>query len=154
MTGEKPSRKSRIWLIATLCVLALSLLATSAYNYLLAELCGNDQKNQLDSPDGELKAVIFSRDCGCTTSPSRQLSVLNIDANLPNSGGNTFIMDNGHSEAVSLVVSARWIENRRLSITYDGSARVFLAERSLLVPHFPLWQRVEIDYRKLGSTKL
>ena len=43
------------------------------------------------SPDDRMKAVVFFRDAGATTSSSYQLSVLNSNEEFPDSSGNVFI---------------------------------------------------------------
>jgi len=54
--------------------------------------CRNEIQEEHVSPDGSIKLVVFSRDCGATTGFNTQVSVLPIDTALPDSPGNTLIM--------------------------------------------------------------
>jgi hypothetical protein len=54
---------------------ALGWLVISA----LEDLCGNDPISETPSPNGQMKVVVFQRDCGATTGFSTQVSVLPID---------------------------------------------------------------------------
>lgn len=138
----------RTWLIALICIIIPFVLLYGAYNYLFGDLCQNEIKRQVKSPDDKLKAVVFSRDCGATASPSAQVSIINAEEQLPNESGNIFVIDDDHSEAVSLDVSIRWTGNRRVEIRHDRSARVFSAKKFFQVQRFPFWQheQVVIEY--------
>ena len=149
MIIKKIPGNRRTWLIALICIIMPFVLVYIAYNYLFGDLCHNEIKCQVESPDGKLKAVVFSRDCGATASSSAQVSILNSEERLPNEGGNIFVIDDDHSDAVSLDISVRWIGDRKVEIRHDRSARVFTAEKSFQVQQFPFWQQqqVNIEYK-------
>ena len=67
-----------------------------------ASSCTNTILSEVTSPGAELKAVVFSRDCGATIGFSTQVSVLPAGAQLrPSEGGNLFAVDTAHSAAAS-----------------------------------------------------
>ena len=145
----------RIWLIVLVCIAVPFVLAYAAYNYLFGDLCQNEIKRQIKSPDGKLKAVVFSRDCGATASPSTQVSLLKAEEQLPNEAGNIFVIDDDHSDAVSLDVSVRWDGDRKMEIRHDRNARVFTAKKSFQVQQFPFLpqQQVVIEYKPFVTSQ-
>jgi len=84
------------------------------------------------SPGAELKAVIFTRNCGATTAFSTHVSVLPAGSRLPHGGGNLFIADTDHGAASAEAargpeVRVDWVGRNRLRIYRDPRARVFKA---------------------------
>lgn len=90
----------------------------------MPDLCGNEQISEAVAPNGNLKAVIFRRDCGATTDYSVQVSIIPVKKPLANEGGNVFVA----SGEPKIVV--RWIGDRHLTISGGGSSRVFKAEKA------------------------
>ena len=84
-------------------------------------LCGNTISQTAVSPDGQLKAVVFERDCGATTRVSRQVSVLRASQSLPNEGGSILVIDGPSSPALRVA----WAGARTLQIQYPPRTRVF-----------------------------
>jgi len=87
----------------------------------------------IKSPDGNLQAVIFRRDCGATTDYSTQVSIISVNAKLPNKSGNVFVVDTDHGNAPEQEgggpkVKAERLDNKSLRISYDPRSRVFLEE--------------------------
>ncbi|MED1466845.1 hypothetical protein [Bacillus salipaludis] len=80
-------------LIIMIIILAVFLAGKYVLNSLVGDMCGNDILQKVTSSNGEKVAYNFRRDCGATTSPSPQLSILNKGENLPNKSGNTFRSD-------------------------------------------------------------
>lgn len=93
-------------------------------------MCGNDIVQKVTSPNGERVAYIFTRDCGATTSPSPQLSILKKGENLPNKSGNTFRSDKEFS--------IRWLSNMKLQVIYEKNSETFVMDESV--------NEIEIDY--------
>jgi hypothetical protein len=95
--------------------------------------CSDSCKNRTVStaavPAGDLKAVLFQRDCGATTGFSSQVSL--TGANEATSGvGNAFVADTDHGVAQAASwggpwVELRWVSPQKLLIRYDAKARVF-----------------------------
>ena len=94
----------------TLAIFALALAGCG--------MCNNTIKNEIVSPDGLKKIVIFTCDCGATTAPSTQISILDKDANLPNWFGNAFAGE------FSDPVNVTWTDPTHVKITYHGGGRI------------------------------
>ena len=77
------------------------------------------------SPDGSRKIVVFSRDCGATTSGiNTQASVLAKKDQLPDDGGNIFVVDKG-------TASVSWKKDGGILVMIEPGARVFKKESSV-----------------------
>lgn len=82
-------------------------------DFLFEDMCGNDIKQKIHSPNGENMAYVFERSCGATTGFSPQLSVLDKDDDFQNESGNTFRSDKDFS--------IEWIDGKNLKVIYDKS---------------------------------
>src|SRR5258708_5279519 len=94
------------------------------------DMCGNTVVQTVPSPDGQLKVIIFERDCGATTGFSTQVSILRSSDKLPNEAGNLLIIDHSHSATPGGLgggpgAAVVWSGRRQLLIKYDPWARVF-----------------------------
>jgi hypothetical protein len=98
----------------------------------MPDLCANAQIAEDISPDGQLKAVTFRRDCGATTKETVQVSILPAKKALSNEAGNVFVA------AGTPIVVVRWITDRHLSISGGGSSGAFEAKKS--------FRNIEITY--------
>jgi hypothetical protein len=125
-----PEVNHKYWLRRTLPHFAIILLVVAsvfAFAWLIIDtsLCNNDVYEEIASPSGTYKAVIFERNCGATTDFSYQVSILKADKSLSQSdGGNVFIADSNHG-AVEVNVRVRWIDNTVLEVRYPARSRVF-----------------------------
>ena len=113
------------------------------------EMCRNHLIESKFSPNKQFKVLIFSRDCGATTGYSTQISIVEFDEKLEqNDGGNIFIADYNHGEAIMngeiINVNPKWIDNENLIIEYDKKARIFKNENSE--------NGIKIIYRKISTT--
>jgi len=102
-------------------------------------LCGNEIERSVTSPNGEYKAVVFSRSCGATTGFSAHISVIEHDKELPNDGGNVFVATLNNASLRPLV---RWQDNDSIKIDASGVDKVFKAKTHIKKP-----TAVTIDYR-------
>jgi hypothetical protein len=97
--------------------------------------CSNDSIHQLPSPSGDLKVILFQRDCGATTGFSSQISLLPRSEKLPNDAGNIFIADQKQDGPTGFwhgpLIKMAWLNNRTLEIRYHHSARTFKKEQQL-----------------------
>ncbi len=114
--------------LATTCTLSASIGCDP--------LCGNDVLTEHRSPDGTMKAVVFVRNCGATTSYSTQLSILDADDSLPAGAGNTFIADTDHGRVLpgpggGPAVEVVWTGKQSLAISFAARIRVFKQESSV-----------------------
>jgi hypothetical protein len=110
------------WVAVSLAVLAY---ATGC------DLCANDDWKDYLSPDGRMKVVVFTRDCGATTDYSTQASVLPTAASRPRGVGNVFIADSAHGEAPGTKgpeLAVRWLDSSTVELSHHAAARVFVAK--------------------------
>jgi hypothetical protein len=89
------------------------------------DLCENDIRTEVASPDGTKRAVIFERSCGATTPFSTHVSVLNRGEALPRSSGNVFVADDAHGAVEAMNVRVRWVSAKHLLLSYPPAARIF-----------------------------
>ncbi|MBL9071143.1 MAG: hypothetical protein JNM03_14270 [Sphingopyxis sp.] len=91
--------------------------------------CDNIVIHESASPSGQVKAVMFQRDCGATTGFSTQISVIPTNDELTG-GGNAFIADDDHGAAYTgdwggPWAEMQWVAPDRLIIRYADKARIF-----------------------------
>ena len=133
-------------------IAALLVIAIAGVWYGLQEidagLCANTAAQTVVSPDGQLKAVVFERDCGATTRASIQVSVLRVTQSLPNEAGTILVIDGPNSSALH----AAWAGARTLEIQCPAQTRVFhqatTAEVSL-----GLFRKTAVTIRYTKATK-
>jgi hypothetical protein len=94
--------------------------------------CVNDVREEMVSPDGKKKIVVFMRNCGATTGLNTQASVLEKEEKLPADSGNAFVIDKGDAKV-------SWTKDGGILVVVDGSARVFKKEPSV--------RGIPIEYR-------
>ena len=79
-----------------------------------ADPCGNEVRQTVTSPSGNLAAVLFTRDCGATTGFSTQVSIVAAGRSLPNEPGNTFVTGG------KVELSLQWQTDSALRILGSG----------------------------------
>jgi hypothetical protein len=84
---------------------------------------------------GDIRAVLFQRDCGATTGFSSQVSLTSATG-ARSGAGNVFVADTGHGAATAAPwggpwVEIRWLSPKQLLIRYDAKARVFAQNESV-----------------------
>jgi hypothetical protein len=134
------------WAVLIVCLGMILLYA--ADQFLSKMICTNEVVSVTESPDHQLKAVVFHRECGATVGENSQVSVISRLGSLSEEEGNLFIEDAGHSDIVSLTVTLRWVGTRKLLILRDPGARVFKSKNKIFVPAWPPWQPVEVEYAR------
>ena len=128
----KPTKNRTLLVIAGILLFALPVAALLWLFASPSDLCANDNLRESVSPNGTLKAVLFRRDCGATTSYSTQVSILPTSRQLPNEAGNVFIVGG------EPLVVVRWLDDRHLSISGGGAATAF--------KHVSAFNGVQITY--------
>ena len=94
--------------------------------------CANEVLGDVNSPTGNFRAVIFQRNCGATTGPNRQVSIIPSGTSLPDTAGNVLIIGDSAGEALrALNVSTTWSDDSTLLVTYGSGARVFRKQTRL-----------------------
>lgn len=107
------------WIAALLAIVAFGVwYVVQQFN---VGMCGNTETQTVVSPDGQIKAVVFERDCGATTGFSTQVSILRANQTLPDDGGNVLVTDASEASTVHVV----WTGARTLQIQYPTQATVF-----------------------------
>jgi hypothetical protein len=107
------------------------IISVGYFFYLMGNGCQNSLVESISSPDKSYKAVIFVRDCGATTGFSTQVSILKIDDDLDNSGGNILVTDSNHGADTSRneiggpFVLAEWQNENTLILKFSSDTRVF-----------------------------
>ena len=103
--------------------------AYSAISLLNRTACRNTPIQTVVSPDGALKAVLFTRDCGATTGLSSQVSIIGGTDDLPDEPGNTFVADLPQGETAAPWggphVEVAWRAPKSLALHYERTARIF-----------------------------
>jgi hypothetical protein len=129
-------------------LLIITIVLGSVYacmDYFFGGMCGNQIVEEIPSPNKKLKAIIFTRDCGATTGFSTQLSILEIDDELENETGNTFILsdkakgpvfDNGGSK-----IKVIWVNDNSLTVYFDRRTDVGKQEEEV--------EDIEVTYERL-----
>ncbi len=113
--------------VVTICVCGFFWLFSSD----VSSLCSNTTIFAKYAPDNAYKAIVFERDCGATTAPSVQISLLPADEQLDNDTGNTFIADSvssAKSDKDFFDIRVSWITKGKLNIEVASRARIFKNE--------------------------
>lgn len=132
--------KPLLWamiLIPCLCLIA----GYTAMDSIFGGMCGNKITNELISPNGDLKAITFTRDCGATTDYSTQVSIIGARDELPNDAGNVFVASD------QIATRIKWLDNESLFITHDPSDKVLHKKRSHSIFAFPFFKNVAVQYQ-------
>jgi hypothetical protein len=141
MTNEIKNRRnlSRVIVFQKKWILVDAFLAQS--------LCSNTICREVLSPDRQLKAVIFERECGATTAISTQISILKAAAK-PKKTGNVFIIASTYGLATDPVVKVNWRNNRTLEIEYSLYSKVYKSESHPVVD-WDLFrnEKVDVEFR-------
>lgn len=123
-----------------LLFVAVILLLFYGCSHLFGDLCVNQILSETYSPNKQLKAVVFRRDCGATTNFSTQVSIMNSWEKLDNGNtGTVFVTD---SSAV-----VKWNGDGSLSIKYGAPCKIFTqCESHLMLPFF---QMVRVKFSEM-----
>ena len=96
--------------------------------------CRNSAVSEAPSPGAELKAIVFTRDCGATTTWATHVTVTEKLRLLPNVVTLVFVADGNHGRAPqgpAYAPEARvhWRDGRHLVIAHHEKAMVFQSSR-------------------------
>lgn len=117
---------------AAIAVIAIGSLLTIVL--IPGFLCENTLVEEVLSPNGEMKVVIFQRECSSSQDYTTQVSILPTNANLPSGVGNIFIANNGaapRSASGSPLVKVQWRDDAFVELSHHQAVRVFLSEPAL-----------------------
>jgi hypothetical protein len=110
-------------LMTIIIILIVFMAGKYLLDFLFEDMCGNDIKQKIPSPNGEKVAYVFERSCGATTGFSPQLSVLDKDDDFQNESGNTFRSDKDFS--------IEWIDEKNLKVIYDKSSETYETDKKV-----------------------
>jgi len=110
-------------------VLILSAGAALIANSGCVSPCGNYFVSAQPSPDGRVKAVVFTRDRGAITRDDTGLSVLPADAGAPQGSANALTITDDPDHPIersssAIEVRLKWISRDRLSVSFPRAAAV------------------------------
>ncbi len=130
--------------------LPVSLLGVFATSF--SDTCRNSEGPSYVSPDGQLKAVVFGRDCGATTG-STHISLLFATNKLSTEAGDLFIADSDHRAAPYAKwggppVKVHWKSNTNLQIFYPAKARIFYPENHAVAQEVSFNHTITVEYKK------
>jgi hypothetical protein len=102
-----------IMLALILVVALVPAVSFAALRVLRAYACGDDQFEEIVSPDGARKVVMYRRDCGATTDCSRQVCVVSRRRFIPWRPDPVFATDG------DMTVVPKWEDPLHLTILYS-----------------------------------
>src|SRR5262249_11436720 len=120
------------WLRCGPLIAAGVLAGCVAKGVVTREACTNHVLDQVYSPAGDAKAVVFERRCGKPSGFSTDVSLLPADAHLSEKPGNVFVAGNGGrvSRGRSFV-TVSWDGPKTLRVSFAHDATVLKGERAV-----------------------
>lgn len=110
-----------------LALLFIILIPIAYFNYY--DSCENEIYKSIPSPSNNLKAVIFSRNCGATTDFNTQMAIIEEPGG-KFKRGNVLILDR---EPSVNNVSVSWISENSIFIDIRSKSKKFLIEEKLTI---------------------
>jgi hypothetical protein len=96
--------------------------------------CEDTTCETLYSPDRSHKVILYTRNCGATTGFGTHIALAKSDEDI-DGGTSIFVADDDHGKAEwhpvyqeLIDVSATWINDDSLKLSYDKNARLFTEE--------------------------
>jgi hypothetical protein len=129
-------------------LILIAILGTvySCMNMIWGGMCGNQIIEEIPSPNKELKALIFTRDCGATSGYSTQLSIIENSDQLEDETGNTFILSDKVEDGLSFDNGGAKIE---VIWTGDNSVTVYFDKRTEFTKQKEEIGDIKITYEQL-----
>jgi hypothetical protein len=118
------------------------------------EACSNHALDEVVSPSGNLKAVVFERRCGKPTAYSTQVALMPADGRLSEAPGNVLIAGNGGrvSRGRSFVTVA-WEGPKMLRVTFAPDAAILRTEPTVGSVKVAYFRRSDTDGAPAGPAK-
>jgi hypothetical protein len=113
------------WALGAILLLVVVLTAWTTTGLFEIPLCENTIKQEVTSPDGRLKIVVFSRECGATTGFNSQATIINASDRLPDAAGTVFITDKDD-------VTVSWPDPNRVLVSMKGTGPNFKQEKLMM----------------------
>lgn len=135
-----------IFFCGLLFIAILALLSFSSDKSDDGNGCGTQLIDEIPSPNGNRKAIIFTHDCGATTSTSTHIAIVNTKENIVKM---KYIYSNSNVKGIATVnrnhdnrvplndiggpkVYVKWLSNRELEVQYPEFAILPLQTSFLL----------------------
>lgn len=123
--------------------LVLSLLASigiiiAIFIYFSGSMCHNVVYKEYLSPNKLLKAIVFQRDCGATTSFSTHISIIDFDKSIKNTQGNIYITKGVPKD---IIIHIYWQDNDKLVLQVPRGSE-YKAENN-----FGWFNNIKIEYK-------
>jgi len=123
---RRPSyfRYARLGRLAKALFVGVALIVTLA-----CSPCDNEVVSVQPSPDGRVKAVVFTRTCGATTPFVTEVSIVPANAGMPRGWANALTLEDDPENPVkrgadAIEVRLRWESDLRLSVLFPRAAKV------------------------------
>lgn len=93
-------------------------------------MCANNPLAEYFNRTKSHKIIKFDRDCGATTANSIQLSVIPVEEDLENTGGNIFVAGSisGADLKNDKSVLVSWLNDHTIKVKYDSRLKIFKKE--------------------------
>lgn len=115
------ARRIVLWILAALfgfSILAMLLVHQFAYLFFLPGGCQDKIVDQIPSPNGKLKAVLYIKDCGATTRPTTIIIVLPISQDRPGYRQERIFAGYEPASHMAYKVRAQWASDEALTVYY------------------------------------
>lgn len=127
-------KKVLLWLSATVILSFGGCIARM--EHLFSDMCANTVFDQVQSPSGKYKAVLFQIDCGATTDFNSQVVIVDssFDTSEPKSLPKSFFVadsDRGRAPAgltLGPEVKLTWLSDKQLELKYHQYARILRSD--------------------------
>jgi hypothetical protein len=127
-------KKVLLWLGAAVVVSFGGCIAIMEHFF--SDMCENTVFDQVPSPSGKYKAVLFQIDCGATAAFNSQVAIVDggFDTSKPKSLTKSFfVADSDHGRAPAGVtrgpaVQLIWLSDEQLELRHHQSARIFRSD--------------------------
>lgn len=94
--------------------------------------CVDEVNQELSSPDGHHKAVLFERNCGTASNNNLQVSVMAADDRVQGEGNALAVTDTiRRQRRVDELIKMSWENQRTLRIAYDSKLDVLTRKTSV-----------------------
>lgn len=153
-------KKALLWVVGILVGVSTVIVGgfIALFSILADGLCATSVFDQLVSPNGELKAVLYQIDCGATTAFNSHVSIVPSDTDTSEEdsfSGHVFAADCNRGQAPEgkgrgPEVRWRWISDKEFEIRYHQNAQVFV--KKFQVDDFRIIKSQVDDVRIIYST--
>lgn len=144
-------RREKLRRLLLLVVLGLAFVAMAGilgWHALVSDLCDNVVQSSVSSPDGALKAVAFSRECGATVASSTHILVMNSNDSLSDTAVGSIVVDDiSHDPSIPLDVTLKWTDRRTLEVTKNLRAHLSRNPERLNVLGLMRSESVQVLYK-------